>query len=130
MTITLAIAAFFTVPPNKAINNKISGKNAKHIMAYKGPYAKDIIIPERNVEIEKIMFENFSPIETYIVAKFSPIYDGNYDIFCFSKKAISYFKRACIYLLLRSNEIFSAKCCQKAKYTYPKIHKPTPTRVI
>ena len=61
-----------------------------------------------------MMFENFSPIDSWIMVKFSPIWDGNYSTFYFSKYATSYFIMALRYLDLRLNVMFSAICCQNA----------------
>jgi hypothetical protein len=76
---------------------------------------KAITKPEIRDDKEKIILENFSPIDYWIVVKYSPICDGNYDIFYFSKNSISCLSKVCIYLLLRSKVISSAKCYQNEK---------------
>lgn len=92
----------------------INGKKARATSAKSGPMIKAMIIPVRMEAIAKIKWPIFSPIEFYIIWKYSPIWEGNCSMFYFSKNAISCSSNLCKNLLLRSKVMFSATCCQKA----------------
>jgi hypothetical protein len=42
-------------------------------------------MPEIRAAIEKMMLEYFSPMASVMTEKFSPIWDGSYSTFSFSK---------------------------------------------
>lgn len=96
-----------------AETQRIRGKKAMQIAVKSTPIYKAIPIPPTTLANEKIMFDSFSPIESVITKKYSPIYAGSCSTLLNSKYATSYLNKALKYLDLKSKEIFSAKCYQK-----------------
>lgn len=84
-TSTLAKVLLFTATANSIRKIKTIGKKAKQIAAKSAPLTNAITTPEMKAEKEKMMFENFSPMESCMTKKLSAICVGSYSTLTFSK---------------------------------------------
>lgn len=71
-----------------------TGKYATQIPANVTPYLNAKMKPPTALKRANSILEYYSPIALCIDSKISPIYVGSYSILLFSKKPISYLKRA------------------------------------
>ncbi len=67
------MAYFFIWIPKTNINRNTKGKYAMHISVNLGPLKNAIAMPAIRQVPTYMIFPNFSPMESVMVAKFSPI---------------------------------------------------------
>jgi hypothetical protein len=78
---TFAKAYLFIWIPKTNMNRNTTGKYARHINVNRGPLKNAIAIPARRQVTTYMIFPNFSPMDSVMVAKFSPIWEGSCSTF-------------------------------------------------